>query len=270
MRIFITLLILALFIPAVCGAEQSVEAIRAATEAAKARASQFYLDREAIEAVVSGATKTDDARRAQEIINSTEFKQKIEKEKARVGQEYFGVPSQPAVPYYVDPVAEAERNKRLATDERIYLFVSSSMPAATLRAYVQDIDRLHDPNIVIVLRGFIGGMRQFGPSQEFINNLLKKDPHCNGAACEMHEVAFEIDPNLYRRFKPTQVPALVYAQGVTLAGEGVSEGFDAENSNVPKNPWWVIYGDASISYLLSRVYADAKSPVLDAYSETLK
>lgn len=266
------LVMVALFfaLPSLCRADQTLDAARSGVAAAQEKASQFYLDRGALEAIVSGATKTEDARRAEEIINSPEFKQKVESEKARLGQEVFHIPGQPAAPYYTDAAAEAEKKRHLAADERIYLFVSSSMPEATLRAYVQDIDQLHDPNIVIVLRGFIGGMREFGPSQTFINNLLKKDRTCEGASCEAHEVAFEIDPNLYRRFKPVQVPAVVYARGVTSAGEGTSEGFDVQNSNIPKNPWWIIYGDASLSYLLGRIAADANSPVLEGYGNTLK
>ncbi|WP_224962474.1 TrbC family F-type conjugative pilus assembly protein [Geomonas subterranea] len=262
--------VLLLAVPALSGADQTLDAVRSGAAAAKERASQFYLDRGALDAIVSGATKTEEARKAEEIINSPELKQRVEAEKTRLGQEVFKIPGQPAAPYYTDAAAEAEKKKHLAADERIYLFVSSSMPEATLRAYVQDIDQLHDPNIIIVLRGFIGGMREFGPSQVFINNLLKKDRTCEGAGCEAHEVTFEIDPNLYRRFKPTQVPAVVYARGVTFAGEGASEGFDAHNSNVPSNPWWVIYGDASLSYLLGRIAGDANSPVLEGYSESLK
>lgn len=267
MRIVTSLLLI--LVPVFSWAGQSVEDIQSGIDSAKKNASQFYLDRGAIEAVISGATKTEDARRASVIINSPEFKQKVEDEKTRVGQEVFGIPAQGGS-YYTNPAAEAQGKQHLAADERIYLFVSSSMPEKTLRAYVHDIDKLHDPNIVIVLRGFIGGMHLFGPSQQFINNLLKKDPLCSGAGCETHEVMFEIDPNLYRRFKPAQVPALVFARGVTVAGEGTSEGFDAENSNVPKNPWWVIYGDASLSYLFSRVSQEAKSTVLEEYSEFLR
>jgi len=263
MRLFFTLLLGAL----VAGTShaQSLDQIRSAADAAKANASRFSLDRGAVEGVVERGAKTEDAKRAAEIIRSPEFTQKVDKERARLQQEVFGMKDQPST-YYTD--LNAENRPRLPGDERVYLFVSSSMPEATIRAYVRDIARLNDPNIIIVMRGFIGGMDRFQPTMEFITNMQKKDRSCTGPDCAMYAVPFDIDPNLYRRFKPVQVPALVYAQGVTVQGEG-SEGFDAKGSNVPTNPWWVIYGDSALSYLFSRVSAASGSAVLADFNEIL-
>lgn len=244
---------------------QSLEPIRSAADTAKANASRFSLDRGAVESVVERGAKTEDAKRAAEIIRSPEFAQKVDKERSRLQQEVFGL-SEPAT-YYTD--LNAEKRSHLAVDERVYLFVSSSMPEATIRTYVKDLAKLKDPNIIVVMRGFIGGMDKFQPTMEFITNMLKEDRRCTGPDCAMRGVTFEIDPNLYRRFKPSQVPALVYARGVTVQGEG-SEGFDANGSSVPTNPWWVIYGDSSLSYLFSRVSDASGSAVLADFSEILR
>lgn len=244
---------------------QPLDQIRSAADAAKANASQFSLDRRAVEAVVEKGLKTEDAKRAGEIIRSPEFKQKVDKERTRLQQEVFGIKEQPRS-YYTD--LNATKRPRLAADERVYLFVSSSMPETTIRTYVKDIARLNDPNIVVVMRGFIGGMDKFQPTMDFITTMLKENRTCNGPDCAMRGVAFEIDPNLYRRFKPAQVPALVYARGVTVLGEG-SEGFDDKGSNIPANPWWVIYGDSALSYLFSRISDASGSAVLADFSEIL-
>lgn len=247
---------------------ESLEPARAAVDAVNSNASRFYLDRKTIDAVVAGAPQTEDARKAARVISSPDFQQKVEKERVRVQQEFFRGTKEGNGAYYAAP--QSEEKVRLASDERVYLFVSSSMPEATLRRYVEDIARLEDPNIVIVMRGFIGGMDRFQPTMKFIADLLKKDRNCDSGDCPTHQVAFDIDPNLYRRFKPSQVPALVYARGVTLAGPGVSEGVDGKGASVPTNPWWVIYGDASLSYLFSRVAEDADSAVLAGFADDLR
>lgn len=246
-----------------------LEPIQAAADAAKTSAAQFYSDGAPTpDPVLIGAAQEGAARQAADAVNSPQYQQKLLAEKERLQREVFGIITSPKTPYY-SGVPKEGQTTHLAADERVYLFVSSSMPEATLRAYVQDIDRLKDPNIILVLRGFVGGMKEFKPTMQFITNLLKKDPRCEGAACVTHQVAFEIDPNLYRRFKPTQVPALVYARGVTVSGPGVTEGLDDKGSPLATNPWWMIYGDASLSYLLSRVSDDADSPVLAAFSAAL-
>lgn len=245
----------------------SLEPVQAALAAAKSNSTQFYSDGVLPDSVRTGAAQSEAARQAVGVINSPQYQQKVAKERDRLQQDVYGIAPKPK-PYY--EVAKEGQPSRLAADERIYLFVSASIPEATLRAYVQDIDQLRDPNIIIVLRGFIGGMKEFKPTMKFINDLLKKDRGCEGSDCATYQATFEIDPNLYRRFKPTQVPALVYAREVAVSGPGVSEGIDAKQSTTATNPWWMIYGDASLSYLLSRVSDDTGSPVLAAFSDTLK
>lgn len=266
MRLFLFLLLVLFHALPFTAQADFLEPSRTLVDTTKAKASQFYLDRAAIDGVIAGASRNEEARKAMEVVNAPEFQQKVDQERVRLQHEVFGTPAREKT-YYANPKAEKQG---LASDERVYLFVSSSMPEATLRAYVRDISKLQDPNITIVLRGFVGGMKQFQPTMQFISNLLKKDRSCEGSDCPTHQVAFEIDPNLYRRFKPSQVPALVYARGVTLDGPGVSEGFDAKKSSVPTNPWWVIYGDASLSYLFARVAEDAASPALANFAENLR
>ena len=76
---------------------------------------------------------------------------------------------------------------KLGSDERIYLFISSSMPLQTVRNYAASVARLGDPGIVLVMRGFIEGMTKIQPTIRFIGTVLQRDPSCNPpeGECEM-------------------------------------------------------------------------------------
>jgi len=244
------------------------DALMDAVGAAKQR-SQFYSDSDLPASVISGAAQAAAARDTMNVVNSPEFQERVQKERGRLQQEVFGAPAGMQKNYYADANGSGQgAAPHLQPDERVYLFVSSSMPEATLRAYVRDIGALRDKNISIVMRGFIGGVQNGLPTVKFMTDLLKQDPQCTGSNCALNEANFEIDPNLYRRFKPERVPALVYVKGVHSVDPDASEGIDG---NVPpSSSFWMIYGDASFGYLLSRVADDAQSPSLEAMANIIK
>src|SRR5690554_4996406 len=62
-----------------------------------------------------------------------------------------------------------EEGAPLPYSGRAILFASSSVPLGTLRNYVADLEKI---NGVMVLRGFIGGMKEIAPTTKFINSLL--------------------------------------------------------------------------------------------------
>lgn len=234
----------------------------------KQKSSQFYSDGVLPESVMTGASQRAVARESMDAVESTAFQEKIQNERERLKTEVFGLPTEKKA-YYADAKKD-DGTPHLGADERVYLFVSSSMPEATLRAYVQDIGALRDRNIVIVMRGFIGGIEKAMPTLHFMSDLLKVDPRCTGMNCARYQASFEIDPNLYRRFKPERVPALVYARGVNPLAPDMSEGVEWNVSTPSSSSWWMIYGDASLSYLLSRVAEDAKAPNVEAMAEIIK
>jgi len=248
---------------------ESLESMQSALDSAKTKSSQFYSDGKLPEGVATGAAQAGAARVSADVVNAPQFQKKVLAERERLQKEVYGI-SPELKPSYYAKAKNVGQTTRLASDERIYIFVSSSMPEATIRAYVQDVDQLHDPNIIFVLRGFVGGMKTFAPTVQFIANMLKKDRTCEGTDCLTYGPAFEIDPNLYRRYKPSQVPAVVFARDVTSRGPDTTEGIDENESFTAKNPWWMIYGDASLSYLFSRVAESANSSVLAAFSDVLK
>lgn len=148
-----------------------------------------------------------------------------------------------------------------APGDRLYLFVSSSLPAATLRRYALDLARLGTatasgqdapaPAIAasMVLRGFIGGGSRMGPTLRFVHTALRLDPACDRPDCAVRAVDVQVDPLLFRRYGIERVPALVYATGWQASGmcsEGTERGATVGSTQV-------VYGDANLGYLLERL-----------------
>lgn len=207
------------------------------------------------------------ARKTFEVYESSAFQRKVMLENERLKKEVFGGFKS----YYKDMGSRTgrktlgEKLERLLPNERIYLFISSSVSKATLRTYIEQITELKDPNIVVVMRGFIGGMKYMGPTLNFIGDLLEKDPAC-GLSCGLYGVNLEVDPLLFRRYGIVQVPAVVYVPDIEVLGPG-SEGL-GRNARVSRS--YAFYGDAALSYSLKRINEEAKSASLAAVIKEFK
>lgn len=153
---------------------------------------------------------------------------------------------------------------KLSDDERVYLLISSSVELSTLRSYAAMIDRARDPNVVMVLRGFVGGMKQIKPTMEFIGNVLKKDPACHEAVekCDAYKVAIQIDPLLFERCRVEQVPVVVYARDLSFNGE-------TSEDQTPHRDF-TIAGDAGLDWLLEKINREAKSETLAGLIASLR
>ena len=193
---------------------------------------------------------------------SPEFQGRLKGETARIRSELFGDAS---ARFYPDSVAPASRGK-LIRDERLYLFISSSLPLQTTRNYATSAARLGDPGIVLVMRGFIDGMTKIQPTVSFIGSVLQRDPSCNPleGECEMLPVNLVVDPLLFRRYGIDRVPAVVYARGVKAEDSGLSEG-DIKNAGIAESH--TIYGDASLEYLIEQIWRETGSRALKELSE---
>jgi hypothetical protein len=79
-----------------------------------------------------------------------------------------------------------------------------------------------------------------------------------------------VDPNLYRRYNITEVPAVVFAEGVNFL-EG-QEGMGSEGlghvSSVGKAS--IVYGDMALDAVLERINKETKSDSLKAYIAALR
>ncbi len=208
-----------------------------------------------------------EARKTFESYESPAFQRKVMLENERLKKEVFGG----LKAYYKDMGPRTgkktlgKKRERLSPNERIYLFISSSVPEATLRTYIEQIAGLSDPNIEVVMRGFIGGMKYMGPTLNFIGKLLEKDPSC-GLSCGLYGADMEVDPLLFRRYGILQVPAVVYVPDIEVLGPG-SEGL-GRNARVGGS--YAFYGDAALSYSLKRINEEANSASLAAVIKEFK
>jgi hypothetical protein len=90
------------------------------------------------------------------------------------------------------------------------LFVSSSMPLATLRNYAAQLERVKG---VLAFRGMPGGLKQVGPMAKLSAEILRLDPGCEGPACAMRDVQLIVDPIVFRQHGVSRVPALAMVPG---------------------------------------------------------
>ena len=175
-------------------------------------------------------------------VQSDEFREKIEGAKRKISR---------GVLFHSGASRSRKKSVRreslLREDERVYVFVSSSMPLDAVRAYVRDASRLKSRNVIFVLRGGVKGLRFMRPTVEWVYSVIVRDPGCldSGGKCRVYPVRFQIDPFLFRRFGINEVPAVVYVRGV-VPRAGYSEGLPETKMGKA----FVSYGDVSFFYHL--------------------
>jgi len=108
------------------------------------------------------------------------------------------------------------------------LFISSSIPLNTLRAYAHDISENNLP-VTMILKGFVGGMTKMKPTVQFIKSIIQVDDDCQ-VDCDTYNVDINIDPELFNGFNIKSVPAFTDLSGSTR-----------------------LYGDADVAYLIERM-----------------
>jgi type-F conjugative transfer system pilin assembly protein TrbC len=135
------------------------------------------------------------------------------------------------------------------------LFVSSSMPIATLRTYAAQLERSRG---VLAFRGMPGGLTRVAPMAKLSAQILRLDPGCEGPACAMRGVQIIVDPLLFRAHSVTRVPALTMVPG------DPAQPYCEREETSPKGTHLVL-GDAALTGLLDE-YArlGGKEEVRDA------
>ncbi len=151
----------------------------------------------------------------------------------------------------------------LPANERIYIFISSSIPRETLRNYVRDVASLKEPNVKLVMRGLIGGVKYIKPTMRFVSGILLKDPSCDPekSRCAHYATGVNVDPLLFRRYGIEEVPAIVYARNITVLDTEMSEGMER---NMTQGESYSIHGDVALTYALERFRSETRSPALEA------
>ena len=138
-------------------------------------------------------------------------------------------------------------------DERIYIFLSSSVPVSVWRNYVKAVRVIGSRNVYLVLRGCIGkeGCKKIMPTVSFI-----KEVSFEGVGVDSSKGAnIIIDPYLFRFYRVQVVPTIVYARGVSLINVG-SEGYK-ENLKSDVH-YYKIEGDVSLFYFVEKLLEDER------------
>ncbi|HKX80210.1 MAG TPA: type-F conjugative transfer system pilin assembly protein TrbC [Novosphingobium sp.] len=120
------------------------------------------------------------------------------------------------------------------------LFVSSSMPLATLRAYAVQLEKTHG---VMAFRGMPGGLKKVGPMARLTAQILRLDPGCEGPACAMRNVQLIIDPIVFRQHGIARVPALAM-----IPGDPTQAYCERDDDSVAAAH--IVYGDSALPGLL--------------------
>ena len=196
------------------------------------------------------------ARALMEQFNAPSYQSKIRDEQQRLRETVFKDVLRESMPSD-GPLTQVQASTNIG--ERLYLFVSSSVPLVTLRAYAAMIDRAKADQITMVLRGFVDGMKKAGPTMAFISEILKKDPLCdlNKSRCDSYQVNIQIDPERFQRFRIEEVPALAY---LAVSDDEQGQGGEA----------YIVIGDASLDALLERINRETKKPEIQTLIAALR
>jgi conjugal transfer pilus assembly protein TrbC len=155
---------------------------------------------------------------------------------------------------------ESRRNKlkeqaaksTLAETEKVYLFLSSSIPEASFQGYMASIEGV--PEIVPVMKGMVGGLGKENKKErvKWWSKVLKKDPTCEKTLekpCDLIKPAVSIKPAIFNHYSITEVPALIYDRGDEV---------------------FQIQGDVGVITLLEKVNQEAKSPSLTGLTTKIR
>lgn len=123
------------------------------------------------------------------------------------------------------------------------LFVSSSMPIATLRTYAGQLQRVHG---VMAFRGMPGGLRKVGPMARLSAQILRLDPGCEDPSCAMRDVQLIVDPIVFRQHGVSRVPALAMIPG------DPTQAYCERDEESPRARY-VVYGDSALPGLLDEI-----------------
>lgn len=170
-----------------------------------------------------------------------------------------------AAPLGIDVENEqATRKKRAGAKDRLYVFISKTIPLETLRNYARDLEKV--PGGVMVLRGFIENGRKLAPTARFVASILRKDRDCEGLQCEMRRVEIQIDPFLFRKYQVTRVPAVTFEENLN------PEGYCSVNvaELVADTNMSLVQGDAALLYAVETMYRETKKPALKQIIDRLE
>jgi type-F conjugative transfer system pilin assembly protein TrbC len=210
---------------------------------------------------------------ANKYYKSETFQSKLDQEKERI-QEIMeaispsGRTGGKASTYYKD-YEQGEKKASLGNDERLYVFISSSVPVHILRQYAITLNKLKDPNVIMVMRGFVNGAKKIRPTIDFISSIITKEDGCDylKKECDIMPVKIIVDPIIFSKYGINEVPSFVYAKGVSVIDLNMSEGLV---ENVSLSNYYSVSGDAGLDYVLEMFLSETKSKTIEGLLYALR
>ena len=183
------------------------------------------------------------AKETADLFHSPEFQERIQCEQQQLKKEVFADFIKPWKKKTRQRAAEQkEQVGSLAAGEKIFLFISSSIPDETVHAYIADLAKAGDPHLSLVMRGLVGGMAKAQEKKDhyYFGRILKKELDCprTQTPCERYQMAIRLKPSLFTKYGITRVPAVIYE-------------YDGNA--------FLIQGDTGLDYLLERINREVKS-----------
>lgn len=157
------------------------------------------------------------------------------------------------------------KNGIFQTDERIYIFISSSIPKSVLdnyKAYIKS--KGIGDTTSFVIRGCLpqgggfNGCKDFLPTMQFARDMIIEDNKTG-------VTGLLIDPVLFKTYGVTTVPQVVYAKNVNRRVDLGSEGDFSRLESTPQ--WWKSVGDWSLAYHLKELHNLSKEDKLQQLYE---
>ena len=140
----------------------------------------------------------------------------------------------------------------LASEEKVYLFLSSSIPEEDVHSLLHTVAHTGDQGIVPVMYGFIGGIDNHQHQGKYFGRVLREDSACTDTPqtqCERFKTNLKINSSLFKQYNVSETPTVVYDNGVKS---------------------WSISGNATLGYLLEQINQDAQSPALQRIVKRLE
>ena len=144
------------------------------------------------------------------------------------------------------------KNKLLASDERVIIAISESIPKEVIKNYFKSLGENYD-DVLFVLNGFIGNNpKKIMPTLKYVNELLNKN-----SKDEKDKYLFRVDvnPKIFAKYNLTEVPAIIFIKNYNPYMEIQGNGSN-DNSN---EEVYISYGDSNVKYVLEKINKDAKS-----------
>lgn len=185
----------------------------------------------------------------------TKLKPLVEDEKNRIQAE------QNTTGLIKNAASSSDPLERFIQKNRIYVFMSTSVPKSVWYEYGKFISDNKLLNASLLLRGCIDGCTRVMPTLNYMKSIIEYDKN--------HKInpSILIDPLLFDKYKIKEAPCVVYSTNVEVEDYRLSEGLDT-NSISDKS--YMSCGDWSLMYHLKNLHEQSKDENLNAIISKLE